>query len=229
MKKNEVDLSEVDISLNIQNNTDVPQQISIMGSPFNPLDTANAKTEYRWDLTAFTFTTETNVSLQYRPATFSSFSLYQSILSTININGVLFALNALGIGYFYTYTSAGSTYIATYNDNNVFGNLSIYSSTSPQINYNFNASTVTGGSVNVDVNAVNVLSVANPAVQTGTVSASAGDTVKFYGNGTLTPNGFFSEVYDNGVLVFSSAVSPFTYTFVAAAGHVYDLNCFDTP
>jgi hypothetical protein len=34
--------SELDISLNIRNNTNYPQEINIMGNPANLLDTSNA-------------------------------------------------------------------------------------------------------------------------------------------------------------------------------------------
>jgi len=43
-------LAEVGLTLNIRNNRTYPIQISVLGGPVNPLDTANATTEYRWDV-----------------------------------------------------------------------------------------------------------------------------------------------------------------------------------
>ncbi len=53
----------LDIGLQIRNNTNYPQQINVMGNPTNLLDTANATTEYRYDLTGFTITYENFVSI----------------------------------------------------------------------------------------------------------------------------------------------------------------------
>ena len=46
-------LAELNITLTITNNRDYPQDISVMGNPSNLLDTSNAKTEYRYDITGF--------------------------------------------------------------------------------------------------------------------------------------------------------------------------------
>ena len=122
-------LQGVDITLNIQNNRDYAQQINVMGNPSNLLDTANATREFRWDVSAFSFTNENSVTVQYKQNNSASFSTYTALLPSKNLNGVVSALNGLGIGYFNTYTELGSTYIGTYNQNYVFGDLNIFSTT----------------------------------------------------------------------------------------------------
>jgi len=119
-------LSEVDISLNIQSNVNYPVRIDILGNPYNTLDTTNATTEYQWDVTSFTFTNESYVVIQYQINGASSFSSYTAMIPSQNLQGVVDALNGLGIGYFNTYTQGGQTYISTYNDNYTFGQLNIY-------------------------------------------------------------------------------------------------------
>jgi len=138
-------LSEINISLNIQNNRDYPQQINVMGNPANLLDTANATREFRYDVTTFTFTNENSVSIQYKLNGASSFNTFTAILPSKTIQGVLTVLNTLQIGYFNTYTQLGSTYISTYNNNYTFGAINIFSSTTT---YGINPSFVSGTGFN---------------------------------------------------------------------------------
>jgi len=132
-------LDGVNITLNIQNNTDYPQEINIMGNPSDLLDTVNATTEYRWDVSAFSFTNEDSVTIQYKPNVSATFSVFTAALQGDNLTSVVYALNELGIGYFNLYTVLGVTYIGTYNQNYIFGDMNIYSSTTPVrgINSNF--------------------------------------------------------------------------------------------
>jgi len=119
----------LDISLNVRNNTNYPQQINVMGNPANLLDTANATTEYRYDLTGFTITNETNISIQYKKVGDPSFLTFNWNLDNNTLQGVVIALNNLGIGYFNLYDELGNTYIGTYNENYAFGDLEIYAPT----------------------------------------------------------------------------------------------------
>jgi len=119
-------LADVNVTLNIQSNVSYPVRINVLGNPYNPLDTSNAKTQYQYNLTGFTFTNETNIVIQYRASSSSTFSTFTQQLQSQNIQGVVNALNLLNIGSFQTYTELGQTYISTYNDNFVFGQLNIY-------------------------------------------------------------------------------------------------------
>ena len=116
----------LDIGLQIRNNTNYPQQINVMGNPTNLLDTANATTEYRYDLTGFTITNENFVSIQYKIVTDPTFQLFTFGINGTSLQGVVIALNNLGIGYFNLYVELGSTYIGTYNQNYAFGDLNIF-------------------------------------------------------------------------------------------------------
>ncbi len=120
-------LSVVSITLNIRNNRTYPQRINVLGSPVNPLDTANALTEYRWDITAFTPSSSDTLTLEYKPLGASVFSTYTYLLSNPNSEALVAALNGLGIGYFNYYTELGQNYLSTNNDDYVFGNLTINS------------------------------------------------------------------------------------------------------
>lgn len=121
-------LSVISITLNIRNNRSYPQRINVLGSPVNPLDTANAKTEYRWDVTSLFLTASEYLVLEYKPAGATTFSLYTvSEILNPNIESIIAALNNLGIGYFNYYTELGQNYISTNNDEYVFGTLTINS------------------------------------------------------------------------------------------------------
>jgi len=136
-------LSVVSITLNIRNNRTYPQRINVLGSPVNPLDTANALTEYRWDITAFTPSSSDTLTLEYKPLGASVFSTYTYLLSNPNSEALVAALNGLGIGYFNYYTELGQNYLSTNNDDYVFGNLTINSNvpvtptTSTTYNYKY--------------------------------------------------------------------------------------------
>jgi hypothetical protein len=134
----------LDISLNVKNNTNYPQQINVMGNPANLLDTANATTEYRYNLTGFSLTYETSVSIQYRNVNDASFSTFTYLLeNTDSLNSVVFALNNLAIGYFNLYDELGQTYIGTYNQNYVFGDLNVYGPTTTTTTTTTTTSTTT--------------------------------------------------------------------------------------
>lgn len=115
---------EVALTLNIKSNRPYPQTANLMGNVYNSLDVSNATTQYKWDLTAFTFTTETYCTLQYKGVNQAAFSLFTQNLATQTVDSVVAALNLLGLGFFYKDT-VGGTFIVTTNDDYVFGDLSI--------------------------------------------------------------------------------------------------------
>ncbi len=114
----------LNIGLTIINNTNTSQQVNLFGNP-SLTDTSNAKTEYRWNFTSFVFTGENAVSIEYKLNGAAAFSNFTYDLPAQSLDGVVAALDNLGIGYFSTYTELGQTYVGTYNDNYTFGDLSI--------------------------------------------------------------------------------------------------------
>jgi hypothetical protein len=116
-----------EISLNIRNNRPYPQKISVLGSPVNPLDTSNALTEYRWNISSFVATASDILTLQYRNKNSAIFSTFTFSLSNPSGQQLANALNQLGIGYFNYYTELGQNYLSTNNDDYVFSDLGISS------------------------------------------------------------------------------------------------------
>jgi len=127
--------ADIDITLNIQSNVNYTTTANVLGSSINLLDTSNATTEYRWNVTSFSFTNENSVSVQYKINGASSFSTFDAGIGSQSFQSVVDALNTLGIGTFNTYTEVGQVYIGTYNQNYAFGNLNIYLAST--INQNF--------------------------------------------------------------------------------------------
>lgn len=121
--------AKIDISLKIRNNVSYPVPINVLGNSFNLLDTSNQTTEYRYDLTGFVFGSENQVLIEYKRVGEPTFQIYSGIFATTQqeqtLENVLNVLNNLGIGSFQLYEQGGNTYIGTYNDNYVFGNLEI--------------------------------------------------------------------------------------------------------
>jgi hypothetical protein len=124
-------LSVVSITLNIRNNRTYPQRINVLGSPVNPLDTANALTEYRWDITAYAPSSSDTLTLEYKPLGASVFSTFTYQVANADGNTLADALNNLGIGYFNYYLELGQAYLSTNNDYYVFGNLTINNNVPP--------------------------------------------------------------------------------------------------
>jgi len=124
-------LACVSITLNIRNNKTYPIRINVLGSPYNPLDTTNAKTEYRWDITSFTPSNDDLLTLEYKQYGAAVFSTYTSQIYNTNIDGIIAALDGLGIGYFQSYTELGQLYLSTYNDVVEFGLLTISNNGAP--------------------------------------------------------------------------------------------------
>jgi hypothetical protein len=109
------------ISITIQNNKAATIPVSILGNPANLADIANANISYSFDFTGFVFTIETRLILQYKPSGTSSYSTATLTLPAQSIDGVVSALNTIGIGVFF----AVGNLIQTYNNNYVFGTLSV--------------------------------------------------------------------------------------------------------
>lgn len=218
------------IQLTIINNTAARIPLSILGNPANLADIANQFTNYKWNITGFTFVTENRINLQYKPNSAASFLNYNVELAELTIAGVLEALNNLGIGAFYTYTSGPNTFIATDNDSYTFGLLSIYPSNNTTASYYINTIGNTG-ITNIDVNSVSQVSQANPAGVSADIAINGGDLVDFYGT---TPNLISSLGYvmvnvidvTAGTTLYNvqlGASVPFTFSFTAIAGHFYSL------
>jgi hypothetical protein len=123
--------SEYDISLNIRNNRNYAQTFNGMGGSVNPLDTSNATTEYRYNITTFNFTDENSITIYYKSVGQSVFSSFTAELPSQNPEGLVIALNGLGIGFFNTYVELGQTFLGTYNENYIFGSLDVYNSSIP--------------------------------------------------------------------------------------------------
>lgn len=132
------------ISINLTNNTNGTIPLSIMGNPSDLADISNQTTEYQYNATGLTLTTENYVSIDYRPNALPNFTTYVAPLLSLNLQGVLNALNGLGIGSFFSYTSGGNTYISNYNNDYVFGSLNIYDNTGSIVEWNVDCIGTTG-------------------------------------------------------------------------------------
>ena len=181
-------LSVVSITLNIRNNRTYPQRINVLGSPVNPLDTANALTEYRWDITAFTPSSSDTLTLDYKPLGASVFSTYTYQLSNPNGEALVAALNGLGIGYFSYYTELGQTYLSTNNDDYVFGNLTI-NSNAPVTPTTSTTSTTTTAAPTTTTSTTSTTTTAAPTTTTSTTTTTTTTSISFgigYKNSTYT-------------------------------------------
>lgn len=224
-------MSAESISINIQNTTNGVVPVSLLGEP-NLADNANQFTQYRYDLTSLSITNEDFVSIQYRRVGASAYQTFVAELKTPTIQGVVNALNGLGVGSFFVTTSGGNTYVNNYDDSYEFGDLNVYNSASVPPVVNYSIATFSGSySSYIDVNATNVVNEPNPASAAGVVPCSAGDSVTVYG---ITPIIVLPYTYVNVQVVNTTtstvlfngnygAANGFTYTFSPLANNVYDI------
>lgn len=225
-------MAATEISLNVKNNTSGTIEVSLMGNPADLTDNANATTEYRYDITALSFTSENNVAIEWKRSGASIFQTLVAPLQQLSVDGVIQALNTLGIGSFFTFTSGGNTYISNYDDTYVFGQLSVYNNSVPILNYSYSTPSVTGGGMQIDVNTVPTQIDANPAIASGSITVANGDSIDFTGSYVTAPSNFVMEVYDGGTLLFSTTNptgGTATFNFTVLSGHVYTVYAYDQP
>jgi hypothetical protein len=99
-----------------------------MGSPYGGGGSVNATIEYRYNFTAYIFnTSNSTLTLQYKGSNSVPFSLFSVSFGGSTPEAVAQTLNQLGISTFSVYTEAGQTYVSTYNDTTIFGDLNIIS------------------------------------------------------------------------------------------------------
>lgn len=112
--------------LELKNNSDILLSVNIAAGFQNSADNSNARTNYLYDVTLFTYLAYTTVSIQAKTTAAAQFQTYQTPLLGFDAAGVVASLNALGFGGWFTYEAGSNTYIGTANDNIIFGDLNIY-------------------------------------------------------------------------------------------------------
>jgi uncharacterized delta-60 repeat protein len=110
------------LSFGITNNTNGVVPVSIFGNTADILDNANVTTRYFWDVTSYTYENN-NITLVVTSGGVTT--TYTTIFTGTTLEDVVYALNQLGLAYFFLTTSGGSTFINVYTLNYTFGNLTI--------------------------------------------------------------------------------------------------------
>lgn len=167
----------------ITNNTSGVIPVSLLNSflPYN--NTFNQTTRYAWNVSSVTYSPLT-FSLQARFSSSSSFQTFSGSLAAGNINALVAALNSLNIGTFWSETSGASSFIVTWNDAAIYGNLTVGAASVVQVDLGWqNNTTVAGGNLRIDVNAVTQLNNANPGNGTsGDLLVANGDNIDVFVN-----------------------------------------------
>jgi len=107
------------INLKIQNNTPIRQSISILGVVPNPLSANNIKNLYAFDLSQQNFTAVNSVTIIFTTLNNPTPTTLVAQVLQSNIQGIVDALNTLGVGFF---TFSGNT-IYVQNDFYIYSNL----------------------------------------------------------------------------------------------------------
>ena len=126
------------ISLNVKNNTNLPQNANMLGGTQDPLGVP-PHTLYQWDLTGESYYGNVSVSIVISSTSNPTPVVYTVPVNGYNINAVLGALNSLGLGIFQV--SGNIIYVS--NDYYIYGALSVLSTAFVST---WNTSNTTGGS-----------------------------------------------------------------------------------
>lgn len=139
-----------EISFSLVNNTNSNILMSFLSNPTNLQDISNQFTEYSWNITSIAS------NLSSYDTIILGFSNGSSVTTSIqqkNLDGIIIALNLLGVSSFYYDIVSGSTYIKTYNDTQGFTTLEILSSTAVsgvQLFYSINTQFSSTGDTQID-------------------------------------------------------------------------------
>ena len=241
MERQKQDLSEISYSL--VNSTNANILMSFMSNPTNNQDISNQYTSYAYNVTGVNFSPYNFVSITYR--TKGSTLPPQTttvVLMAATIDGVVVALNSIGISSFFWETVAGNTYIKTYNDNIEFFSLVIdnNSLSASYITYEVAPNGITTGVWFIDAGGVNILSGSlGTATPTTDITASFlpaltckvyGDTptlpheglnvfITDYNNATGQTTNIYAATIPSGMgSSYNSPIFPFVPT-----GHIYSI------
>jgi surface protein len=126
------------ISLNVKNNTNLPQQVMMLGGTQDPLGIA-PHILYQWDLTNEAYYGSITVTIVISSTSNPTPVSYTVPVNGYNINAVLVALNSLGLGIFQV--SGNIIYVS--NDFYIYGALTLLSTAFVSV---WNTNNTTGGS-----------------------------------------------------------------------------------
>ena len=223
------------VTFNIQNTTNGTIPLSLFGNNADPMDNANATTRYFWNVSSLTITNEQSIYIQYKTVGQANFVTATTSFSSNTIQSVVDALNTLNIGSFFITTSGASTFINNYNNNLVFGTLSIYSSITTSLSYVITMVNG-GGSATIQKNAVVQATFTPPVTTSGSVSVVNNDAIIFSGTTNSTGNNTIvveqlnrqTNVTTQIVNAFIvGALTPFTYNFNTLNGFSYTIKWSD--
>jgi hypothetical protein len=124
--------------------------MSFLSNPSNLQDISNQFTEYSWNITSIAGNLSTYDTIIL---TFGNGSSVTTTIQQKTLDGIIIALNQLGVSSFYYDIVGGSTFIKTYNDVQAFTTLEILSSTavtSVQLFYSVYTPFSSTGDVTID-------------------------------------------------------------------------------
>jgi hypothetical protein len=214
------------INFGIQNNTNGIVPLSLFGNNADPMDNANATTQYSWNLSGFSITNENTILIQYRAINNTIFSLATINFGGTSLQDVCNALNTLNLGSFFITTSGGNTFINNYNQNVVFSLLTIYNpTTSTSLSYSFSFSGV-GLQAEVFKNAISQVVANSPSFTSGNINVVGGDAILFnvtLSGNTKGTNYFVFNATTNTYLVNQTTTSGIDvgYPFTIVANNTY--------
>lgn len=211
------------INLSIVNNTNGFVPVSILGNNADPMDNSNATTQYSWNLGTYAITNEDSILIQYRSINSSVYTIASLPFGGNSLQDVCNALNTLNLGSFFVTTSGANSIINNYNQNLVFGFLTIYGSTTTSLNYSWNM-IGTGGKATILKNLVTQVNDNSPITTSGSVVVVGGDSIRFDQTATTLPTTFSVYNLTTSTYIYNVTLAPTisaSFTFPIVANNSY--------
>jgi len=219
------------ITFNIQNTTNGTIPVSILGNNADPMDNANATTQYAWNLGTFNITSQNTILIQYKNPTDSFYTLASVPLQGNQTQDIANALNTLNIGSFFITTSGVNKILNCYNQNVAFNYLNIFNATNDAIvHYVFD---FTGAGLQAEIlkNAVSQVLQTSPSNIKGQFVQLAGDSIKYdvtLAGNTIPVNYFVFDMSTNTYLLNVTTTSGLnnSFTFATSGTNSYLIGMF---
>lgn len=219
------------ITFNIQNTTNGTIPVSILGNNADPMDNANATTQYAWNLGTFNITSQNTILIQYKNPNDSFYTLASVPLQGNQTQDIANALNTLNIGSFFITTSGVNKILNCYNQNVAFNYLNIFNATNDAIvHYVFD---FTGAGLQAEIlkNAVSQVLQTSPSNIKGQFVQLAGDSIKYdvtLAGNTIPVNYFVFDMSTNTYLLNVTTTSGLnnSFTFATSGTNSYLIGMF---
>lgn len=204
-----------------RNNTLFPVDINLLETVSEQDSFINVNRQFLFDMSCEGFSGTNNVRILSKLNGAAAYTTYNVAITSPNLANTVTALNTLGIGTFYSYTSGGISYITVYSTTRLYTSLQLLNlfGLTASANYESFISVNTTGSMKIYFNCALIETFTFPVTRSSPYIHAYGGLVKVVivgGNSTNPTNYVFYNISSPTASLASGTVAPgvtFTYSF----------------